>query len=148
MTEKNADPTNADLCFDEVAKSLQSTLAEIEALTKQIQSLLGQHAENQLVQQVGQQLCMLPMLLNQQHQMLIRLEAKYGEQFMDKCRGEVEGILGMAKEIQELMGMAKPTLNSNDDEAKSQFAGKTFSCTTKLNLLQQRISGKMMKVSL
>jgi hypothetical protein len=77
--------------------------------------------------------------LSQQVRMLESLEQKFGQAFTSTCGDEIQDLLNVAKQIQRTMEGA--AANATVDASQ-----ELFSAIPRLNLLQQRISGKMMKI--
>lgn len=98
-----------------------------------------------LVQQIIQQTRALSALLAQQVQMLEQLQQKYGIQLRSKCNEDIQEILCVANQIQASLNRAVTFGANADPMLLNDLAANAFAGATRLNLMQQRISGKMRK---
>lgn len=124
---------------------VQATVA-IKHAQKQLQESISDNENNKLIRQVVQSSALLPMLFTQHLQMIESLEQKFGERFASNCREEIEEIANVAKRIQTAMESVGTIANCVDLAEQNEFAKSIYESTSRLNILQQRIAGKMMKV--
>lgn len=96
--------------------------------------------------QALQQCAGLPSILKQQLRMIEGLEKKFAEQFGSKCGDEIEEMVLLSTRIREALDNAVSGKEALDQAAQAHLVENLFRGTSRLNLLQQRISGKMMKV--
>ena len=88
----------------------------------------------------------LPSMLKQQLRMIEGLGKQFPEQFSSKCGDEVEEMSVLSKGIRKSLESAVSSKEALDQAAQVHLVESLFKDTSRLNLLQQRISGKMMKV--
>lgn len=127
-------------------KNLSSNLLEqvrhaamgIEKAHERLKTSLSVDNTDEMKQLVVQQTSMVPTILNQQIKLLDSLETKFADVFTSACQAEIEEIATVAKHIQQ-------TIDDVVVNAQPEAANNLCQSITRLNLLQQRISGKMMK---
>jgi hypothetical protein len=127
-------------------KNLSSNLIEqvrhaamgIENAHEKLKASLSVDNTDEMKQLVVQQTSMVPVILNQQIKLLDSLETKFADAFTSACQAEIEEIATVAKHIQQ-------TIDAVVVNAQPEAANNLCQSITRLNLLQQRISGKMMK---
>ena len=124
---------------------VKSTVA-IKHAQKHLQESIIDNENNKLIRQVVQSSALLPMLFTQHLQMIESLEQKFGVRFASNCRDEIAEIANVAERIQNAMESVKTIANCVDLAEQNEFAKVIFEGTSRLNILQQRIAGKMMKV--
>jgi hypothetical protein len=78
--------------------------------------------------------------------MLEQLQVKYGLQLRAKCSEDIQEILSVANQIQASLNRAVTFGANADPMLLNELAASAFAGATRLNLMQQRISGKMRKV--
>jgi enoyl-[acyl-carrier-protein] reductase (NADH) len=127
------------------SRIVQATVA-IKYAQKHLQESIIDNENNKLIKQVIQSSALLPMLFTQHLQMIETLEQKFGMRFASNCRVEIEEIANVAERIQASMESLKTIANCVDVAEQNDFAKSIFESTARLNILQQRIAGKMMKV--
>lgn len=110
----------------------------IEKAHEKLKASLSVDNTDPVKQLVVQQTSMVPVILNQQIKLLDSLETKFADAFTSACHAEIEEIATVAKHIQQ-------TIDAVVVNAQPEAANNLFQSITRLNLLQQRISGKMMK---
>lgn len=110
----------------------------IEKAHEKLKTSLSVDNTDSVKQLVMQQTSMVPVILNQQIKLLDSLEKKFADVFTSACQSEIEEIATVAKHIQH-------TIDTVVINAQPESANNLFQAITRLNLLQQRISGKMMK---
>lgn len=127
--------------------AFSSSLAEmqlsIDGAKHSFSQLVSQlQPESDFLRQVIHQANLSIELLEQQLRMTQSLYQRYGSQCQKNVGSEVDQIKEIAKQLQSLL-QARASANFSDEQ---QFAAAVFSLAPKLNILQQRIAGKMMKV--
>jgi len=126
-------------------KQIKQISTSIELKQKQLHDRFADD-NDQLVQQIIQQTRALSALLTQQVQMLEQLQVKYGLQLRAKCSEDIQEILSVANQIQASLNRAVTFGANADPMLLNELAASAFAGATRLNLMQQRISGKMRKV--
>jgi len=129
----------------DIIEQIRQASASMEMLQKNLEERFA-NSEDVLVQQIVQQTSAISGLLSKQSQMLESWQKKFGGTLEAKCSSDMKEIEMLAEQINTSM---KNTLDGNDSSdaiALNDLAAKAFSGATRLNLMQQRISGKMRKV--
>lgn len=127
---------------------LSAIVDEIKTASKSIAELNGrmrsmQTSEPDMVsRQISQQVSFFPMFLSQQIKMISDLEKQFGAEFQSKCLDEVREIAETAKNVQATTESALAVVESS---RQIEFADALFKGTSRLNILQQRITAKMMR---
>lgn len=130
---------------------LSKIVDEIKSATKNIEELNGRlrvlnPAESDMVsRQISQQVSFFPMFLSQQIIMIADLEKQYGDEFQSKCFDEVKEIAETAKNVQATTESALSCVESSESSRQIECADALFKGTSRLNILQQRITAKMMR---
>ena len=130
----------------ELASQIVKSTVAIQRTHRHLQDSISDDENNTLINQVIQNSALLPSLFTQQLRMIETLEQKFGDQFASNCREEIAEIASVAKHIQSSMESVKVNSGSVDATAQNDFARSIFESTSRLNVMQQRIAGKMMKV--
>lgn len=130
-----------DWTSSKIVELVQAAAERIEDAHARLKASLGKQPEDPLKLLIVQQTSMVPAILFQQNRMIVTLEQRYGKAFQSVCDSEIKDIVNIAQNIQltieNCMACATP-------EAAQALIGDI----SRLNILQQRISGKMMKVRL
>ena len=152
MTETSpaqAITSNAGYC----QQSYPVLISDITRAIKGIEEAFKHLAENapaddgmNAMIQALQHCSVLPVMLAQQLRAIEGLEQKFGEQFRSMCREEVEEIASLTTFIQDWLATIVSGAPALSLGTQRLLLDKFFKDTARLNLLQQRISGKMMKV--
>ena len=129
-----------------LASQIVKATVAIKHAQKQLQESISDNENNKLIRQVIQSSALLPMLFTQHLQMIESLEQRFGVRFASNCREEIEEIANVAERIQTAMENVDTIANCVDVTEQNVFAKTIFESTSRLNILQQRIAGKMMKV--
>ncbi len=129
-----------------LASQIVKATVAIKYAHKQLQESISDNENNKLIRQVIQSSALLPMLFTQHLQMIESLEQKFGVRFASNCREEIEEIASVAERIQIAMEGVDTIANCVDVTEQNVFAKTIFESTSRLNILQQRIAGKMMNV--
>lgn len=125
---------------------IQQALVAIEHAHQHLQDSLALDDSDTVIEQVVQHSAKLPAILAQQLRMIEGLEHKFCDRFSSNCRDEIEEIANVAELIRSSMENASENGNSMETLAQNDFAKVIFESTARLNILQQRIAGKMMKI--
>ncbi|HIN67024.1 MAG TPA: hypothetical protein EYM95_20475 [Candidatus Obscuribacterales bacterium] len=143
---ENTSNMQIDASHRGVVEQIKDAAAGIENAHKQLMAIPSDSSSLPLIDanesaklQIVQQTSMVPVILSQQVRMLESLEQKFGQAFTSTCGDEIQDLLNVAKQIQRTMEGA--AANATVDASQ-----ELFSAIPRLNLLQQRISGKMMKI--
>ncbi len=132
--------------LSELKDQIKRATIAIEQAHKLLHESASSQNSDTVIYQVVQHSAMLPSILAQQLRMIEGLEHKFCDQFASNCREEIEEIANTAKLIHSSMENANTSRNRMDVPAQNDFAKVIFESTSRLNILQQRIAGKMMKV--
>ncbi len=124
---------------------VQATVA-IKHAHKRLQESISDSQNNILIRQVMQSSALLPTLFTQNLKMIETLEQNFGDQFAANCSDEIKEIANVAKCIQAAMESVSTIGACVDLSEQKEFAKSICDNTARLNLMQQRIAGKMMKV--
>lgn len=125
-----------------VSSSLVQMQLSIHGARNSFSRLVSQLQPESDLRQVMHQAKLSIELLEQQVRMTQSLYQRYGSQCEKNVNGELEQIIDLAKQLQALMETRASAIRSDDKD----FAAAIYSLAPKLNLLQQRIAGKMMKI--
>lgn len=123
----------------EIVEQVKALAAGIEYAHKTLTASLGDEQGDSRKHQIARQTSMVPVILLQLVRMLENLVQKFGDVFITTCNSEIQEILAVAAQIQRVL--ENSAANAEADDVQDMF-----SAIARLNLLQQRISGKMMKV--
>lgn len=123
----------------EIVEQVKALASGIEYAHKKLTASLGDEQGVSKKHQIARQTSMVPVILLQLSRMLENLVQKFGEVFIMTCSDEIQEILAVAARIQRVLENSAAGDESDDVQ-------DMFSSIARLNLLQQRISGKMMKV--
>ncbi len=129
-----------------LANQIKQATVAIEFAHKHLQENLPLDESTSVIRQVVQSSALLPVLLSQQLRMIEVLEEKFGVRVASTCGEEIEEIADVAKRIQATMENVGTNRTTADVAEQNNFARSIFESTSRLNILQQRIAGKMMKV--
>ncbi len=124
---------------------VQATVA-IQRAHKQLNLSISDSENNNLIRQVLQSSALLPTLFTQQLRTIETLEQKFGDQLAANCSEEIKEIANIAKCIQTTMESISTIGACVDLADQKVFAKSICDNTARLNVMQQRIAGKMMKV--
>lgn len=112
--------------------------AGIETAHEKLKASISVNNNDAVKHLVVQQTSMVPVILAQQIKLLDSLEKKFADVFTSACHAEIEEIATVSKHVQQ-------TMEAIAINVQPQASNDLFQAITRLNLLQQRISGKMMK---
>ncbi len=129
----------------EVVDQVRQAIVAIEQSHKQLQDNVHDGNGEALLRQVAQSSAVLPVLLNNQLRMIESLEQQFLEQFTSHCPDEIQEIGRVAQLVRSAMESASANIGMDTAE-QSRIAQCVFGSTSRLNILQQRIAGKMMKI--
>ena len=124
---------------EETVEQVKALASGIEYAHKKLTASLGDEHGDSRKHQIARQTSMVPVILLQLVRMLENLVQKFGVVFITTCSSEIQEILAVAAQIQRVM--ENSAAGDETDDVQDMF-----SAIARLNLLQQRISGKMMKV--
>ncbi|MDZ4835286.1 MAG: hypothetical protein SGJ27_16030 [Candidatus Melainabacteria bacterium] len=127
----------------EILDEIKISATNIETLGKRMQEQPDANASS-LHGHMAQQISFFPMFLNQQIKMITELDKNFGDEFQGKCIEEVKEIADTAKAVEAAAEVAINSVESDEFEQMERVQ-VLFKATSKLNILQQRIAGKMMK---
>lgn len=130
--------------LSEIVAEIKSTTKSIEELNSRMRTL-EQGETDQVSRQISQQVSFFPMFLSQQIKMIADLEKQFGEEFQSKCLDEVKEIAETAKNVQATTESALTCVQSSESSKQIECADALFKGTSRLNILQQRITAKMMR---
>ncbi len=152
MTETSsaqAITNNADYCqqsYPAIISDITQAVKGIEETFKHLsEKPPADHGMIAMIQAL-QHCSVLPVMLGQQLRTIEGLEQKFGEQFRSMCREEIEEIASLTTFIQDWLANIVSGTPALSLSTQRVLLDKFFKDTARLNLLQQRISGKMMKV--
>ena len=123
----------------EMVEQVKARASEIEQAYEKLIASLGEESVDSTGYQIARQTSMVPAILQQLVRMMDNLQQRFGDVFTTTCSGEIEDILAVAGQIRQ-------TIENSATGAGVDDWQDLFSAIARLNLLQQRISGKMMKV--
>jgi Mg2+ and Co2+ transporter CorA len=126
-----------------IIEEIQNAANEIQRLHKN--SHLNSEDSNVVIHQISQQISFFPTLLSQQIRLIANLEKQFGEAFYEKCADEVREIAETAKNVQTSIENLTGELELECSDAHIACAENLTKVILRLNILQQRIAGKMMK---
>ncbi len=130
----------------QIVDQLKKNGREIDRLRLRTQTI--QDVESNLVlRQITQQISFFPSFLSQQIKYIVELERQFGEEFQNKCHEEVREIAETACDVRKSIEKLFEIENSEPNDAQIQCAQGLMNGMSRLNRLQQRIAGKMMKIS-
>ena len=134
------------IMITEIVDELKNDGREIDRLRAKTQTLQDVES-NMVLRQIAKQISFFPSFLSQQIKHIIELENQFGDEFQTKCHDEVREIAATARDVRRSIEKLFEIENSEPNEAQIQCAQSLMNGMSRLNRLQQRIAGKMMKIS-
>jgi hypothetical protein len=129
-----------------IVDELKNDGREIDRLRVKTKTLQNVES-NMVLRQIAQQISFFPSFLSQQIKHIIELEKQFGEEFQNNCHEEVREIAETACDVRKSIEKLFEIENSEPNDAQIQCAQSLMNGMSRLNRLQQRIAGKMMKIS-